>query len=325
MKTDTSKKIIEFIKINKYATAYQLVDFLDISQRAVFKQLKNLIDKKIIYKTGIPPKVYYYKANKQKIENKITISKKIKRIIDDNYYLITPAGEIMQGWDGFIYWCRKNNQKVNKTAIDYVQTIKKYTQFKKDGLISGLKKIQHTFEEVYLDQLYYLDFYSMERFGKTRLGQQLLYAKQSQDKKLIRQITDAIKPKIIKVINKNKINTIGFIPPTVKREIQFMRELEKNLALNLKKISIIKLRTPVIIPQKTLPKLVDRIENVQRTLVVEKILKCKNILLIDDAVGSGATLNEIAKQIKDKNICNGKIIGLSITGSFKGFDVISEV
>ncbi len=53
-------------------------------------------------------------------------------------------------------------------------------------------------------------------------------------------------------------------------------------------------------------------------------IKYKNILLIDDAVGSGATMNETAKQIKNKGIAK-KIIGIAITGSFKGFDVISEV
>jgi len=51
----------------------------------------------------------------------------------------------------------------------------------------------------------------------------------------------------------------------------------------------------------------------------------KHILLIDDAVGSGATLNETAKKIRDKKMCQGKIIGITITGSFNGFDVISEV
>ena len=51
----------------------------------------------------------------------------------------------------------------------------------------------------------------------------------------------------------------------------------------------------------------------------------KNILIIDDAVGSGATLHETAKKIRQKNICSGSVIGLAITGSAKGFDVISEV
>lgn len=50
-----------------------------------------------------------------------------------------------------------------------------------------------------------------------------------------------------------------------------------------------------------------------------------NVLLIDDAVGSGATLNEVASQIKQRGIASGKVIGLAIAGSLKGFDVISEV
>ena len=59
--------------------------------------------------------------------------------------------------------------------------------------------------------------------------------------------------------------------------------------------------------------------------MVEGKVVFNNILLIDDAVGFGATLNETAGQIKSKGICIKKIIRLAITGSFKGFDIISEV
>ena len=58
-------------------------------------------------------------------------------------------------------------------------------------------------------------------------------------------------------------------------------------------------------------------------LVTEK-KSFNHVLLIDDAVGSGATLNEIAKQMKNKNIAK-KITGLALVGSFKGFDIISEI
>ena len=51
----------------------------------------------------------------------------------------------------------------------------------------------------------------------------------------------------------------------------------------------------------------------------------KNILLIDDAIGSGATINETSRKIREQNICSSQLVGLAITGSFKGFDVISEV
>jgi hypothetical protein len=197
--------------------------------------------------------------------------------------------------------------------------------YKKDGLIDGLAKFKSTFSALYLDQIFYLDFYSIERFGKTKLGQLLLYAKQSQNKSYIKKLINFIKPKIEHSIKKFRIDGIGFIPPTVKREIQLMRELEKGLKTKLKTVSIVKIKTPVIVPQKTLSKLPDRIENARSTIIVDERNTYKSILLIDDAVGSGATLNETAKKIRERKICKGKIIGLAIVGSFKGFDVISEV
>ncbi len=45
---------------------------------------------------------------------------------------------------------------------------------------------------------------------------------------------------------------------------------------------------------------------------------------MDDAVGSGATLNETALKLKRKGICD-MVIGYAVTGSFKGFDVLQEV
>jgi predicted amidophosphoribosyltransferase len=46
--------------------------------------------------------------------------------------------------------------------------------------------------------------------------------------------------------------------------------------------------------------------------------------LIDDALGSGSTLNETAQKLKKQKLAK-TIIGLAITGSFSGFEVISEV
>jgi len=170
-----------------------------------------------------------------------------------------------------------------------------------------------------------MDFYSYEIFGKTKLGQLLLYAKQSQDREMINQIADMAKPIVDQLIRKYKIDGVGFIPPTVKRDLQFMKQFKTRLNLNIGEINIVKLKTPIIIPQKTLSKIEDRIINAKQTIQIDGEKKYNNILLIDDAVGSGSTLNEVAKKIRQKNVCKGMIIGLAVVGSFKGFEVISEV
>jgi len=323
----TSEQIIKYLKEKGQTTGKELTDFLEISDRAVRKQLAGLLGAGIVAKVGKSPKVFYFIKEKEMDKSgiKVEVDVASKKAIENNFLIITAAGERKEGLDGFIYWCEKTSQPAGKTAKEYVKILGKYEAFKKAGLIDEMVKLKATFSKVYLDNIFYLDFYSIERFGKTKLGQMLLYAKQSQNKKLIKELVLIVKPRIEQLIKKYKIDGVGFIPPTVKRETQFMRELEKNLHLSARIVSIVKIKTDVAVPQKTLNKLSDRIENAQKTIAVNDKNEYKNILLLDDAVGSGATLNETAAQIRAKGIVNGKIIGLAITGSFKGFDVISEV
>lgn len=324
-----SSKIIKYIKEKEHVSANELVDYLGISRQALFKHhLTKLINERVLIKSGRPPKVYYSIAvpAKSEIQEKnFIINRQHKNFIDKNFLIITPSGDKKEGIDGFMYWCQKNNLPPEKTAEEYLKTFKKYEKYKKDGLIDGKEKLKSTFKNIFLDKLFYIDFYSIERFGKTKLGQLLLYAKQSQNKKLMQEIVEIIRPNINKIIKKFKIDGFGFIPPTVKREMQLMKVLEKGLNLNFGKVEIVKIKTAVAVPQKTLNKLADRIENAKKTIMINNNASFNNILLIDDAVGSGATLNEIARKIRDKKMCKGKIIGLAVTGSFSGFDVISEV
>jgi len=298
---------------------------LNISPRAVFKQLSILYKKNLIQKVGHPPKVYYTIASKELINRPTDLNAQTKDIINANFYYISPVGQEKIGLDGFEAWCHKQNLDIAKTAQEYMRTFAKYDQYKKNGLIDGMHKMITTFDRVMLDKLFYLDFYAIERFGKTKLGQLLLLAKSSQNKKQISTLIEMITPQVKNIIKEFNIDAVGFIPPTVKREVQFMNELKKRLPIKQRLLSIIKAKTSVMVAQKTLNKLQDRIDNAKQTIIVEDKTPFDNILLIDDAVGSGATLNETAAQIKRKKICHGRIIGLAIVGSFKGFDVISEV
>lgn len=324
METKTSAKILEYTAQKGQVTANNLADYLGVTTRAVRKQLANLLAENKLYKIGKPPRVFYAVKLAEESGGFHEIDPTLKKVIDDNFLVITPSGEREEGFSGFVYWCDKQKLPVEKTALEYGQTLKKYVSYKKNGLIDGMYKLKSTFTEVYLDKVFYLDFYAIERFGKTRLGQLLLYAKQSQNRFLIKELVDQIKPRVASLIKEFKIDAVGFIPPTVKREIQLMKELERQLNLALPSLVLVKVKTPVIVPQKTLTKLGDRVENARHTIIVDESRKYDTVLLIDDALGSGATLNETARKTKELGIAK-TVIGLAITGSFSGFEVISEV
>lgn len=325
MQTDTRQKLLTLIKSRGSVSAKDMIEHLEISRQALFKHLAILLRNDDIKKIGRPPKVFYSLVVSRKTVSVGQIDAATKKVIDERYLYISPSGDIDFGWKGFITWSEKTAQEPVKTAAEYIATLARYDTFRKNGLIDGIKKMKATFKEPALDALFYVDFYSIERFGKTKLGQTLLYAKQSQDKRMMRSIAEEVRPHAESLIEKYHIDGVVYIPPTVKREVQFMKELEKNLHLPVRVLPVTKIKTPVAVPQKTLTKLDDRIENARETIAVEGSQIYKNILIIDDAVGSGATLNETAKQLRTKKLCTGKIIGLVITGSYKGFDVISEV
>lgn len=320
----TKEKIIKLIKKNGQQTVKELSDKLKVSPQMIHRHLNSLLEKNVIQKIGSAPIVFYTLFKKQ-IGESISISSKNKEIIEKNFLFISPQGERFDGEKGFILWCQKRNLDPIKKSEEYNKIYTTYEKLKKDNLISGKSKIVTTFEKnTCLNDVFISDFYAWEIFGKTKLGQLLLYAKQSQNKKIMQEVINNIKPDVQYLINKKKIEAIGFIPPTVKRQTQFMKILEQALKISLPKIKIVKVQTEIITPQKTLSKLQDRIENADNTIFVKKENKYKNVLLIDDALGSGATLNQVACKIKKGKI--GKnVYGYALTGSVKGFDVISEI
>ena len=323
-KTNTKQKILDYISLNKEVSPHDLVRHLEISAQAMFRHLKTLLQQNKIIKRGSPPKVFYSLASLPKKTTVANVSSEDADFLKRHFYFISPIGDAFEGLEAMIAWTSRHHLDLDKTIMEYKKTLKKYLAYQTHNLIDGMKKMQGTFPQVYLDHLYYFDFYAIERFGKTKLGYYLLYSKQGQSISFINELIALVKPKIKNTIKQLKVDAIAFVPPTVKRELQIMKILEKECSFGLRVLSIEKIKTSIIIPQKTLSKLPDRVLNAQKTMVVTEKESFNRVLLVDDAVGSGSTLNEISRQLKEKNVCQD-IVGLALTGSFKGFDVLSEV
>ena len=162
MKTQTKQNILKLIKEKGEISAKEIIIKIGFSKQIIFRHLKSLIEDNLIKKTGTPPKVFYSLKKAVKSEKKINYPTRTIEIIEREFITMTPDGKILKGLKGFEYWCKRRDQKFEKTAEEYIKTIEKYNKFKKNGLISGLQKMQNTFEKTYLDQVHYIDFYSIE-------------------------------------------------------------------------------------------------------------------------------------------------------------------
>ncbi len=323
----TRDKILKIIRQNSQMSVNEITLALDISRQYVHRVLLDLEEENLIVKVGIAPKVYYSALEAPKSSLNEIITYENEMYLNKHFITIDPLGNKLEGLSAMVYWCERQNLPLIKTVDEFIQTKEKYNSFFNEaGLINGTEKLRTSkgIGNICVDELYYLDFYAIERFGKTRLGTLMHYAKQGQNKDLIKIIVKEVKQRILSLTQTLEIDAVLFVPPTISRKIQIMNFLEKYLALNIPSVKIDKIKTPIIVPQKALSKIFERVSNAKNTFFVPHQKKCNHVLIIDDAVGSGATINEIACKIKEKEIAI-KVTGLAITGSYKGFEVISEL
>lgn len=329
MKTDTSKKIIQVIKKRGRIRVHDLVRELGLSNVAVHKQMKKLVADKRLEKIGKPPLVYYVVRDK---ESKILINSKYEEFIDSHYLRVTPLGEVLRGVEGFVDWIKEINKTDELTRLvkRYVEARREANNYKKNKLINFTGKIKQALGKEGIDKAYGVDFYSLPEFGKTRMGQLVFYAKQSQNKKMILKLAEESIDLVKGLIKKHKIEAVVYVPHSVPRKLQFLKEYKESLQLNLPELNLVKIyKGEVVVAQKSLSKLKDRVENARETMVFDERKQIiegsyKSVLIIDDAIGSGASMNEVAKKLKrEKGV--KKVIGFSLIGSYKGFDVIREI
>ncbi len=322
-------QIIAYLKANQEASVNELQEQIQVSRQMLHRVLNRMLEEGYLQKLGRAPKVFYRISETLAAKKSFILSLSEDEIsfLNKHFLLITEMGKRLEGVGAIQTWCERQKLPVEKTIREYIATEKKYLHyFLSNGLINGTEKLKNTkgFDVVAVDELFYCDFYTIERFGKTKLGTLLHFAKQGQNRQLTQEIISLTKNKVEVLLKQKKIEAVGYIPPTIKRHLQFMTVLHKGFNLSLPHLNLVKVSGAILVPQKALNKIEDRISNARGSIVVKETRQFENVLLIDDAVGSGATINETAVKLKQKRTSK-KVFGLAVTGSFKGFDVIQEV
>lgn len=328
-KLAVNEKAITFLFCEaEQLTIDQIALTWNVSPLSAKKYIKKFVDGGLLVKHGLPPrKIIYTQAQ---LVNKHNFSSEQRAVIDKYYAHTTPDGQLLEGERGFVHWAenKSGRKDIEGLAQEYIETRKKFYNDKNNVfLIDATEKLSQIFKDgVYLDKLFHRDFDALPVFGKTYLSQMIRIAKSGHaNTPVMMYIVKNIQDSIDHIVSKYSIDAIGFIPPTVVRKTQLMTFLAKRLNLSLPVILITKSKNLVPVQQKSLKKIEDRKLNATKTIIVNSDNKYKNVLLIDDVTGSGATLNETAKKIINQGVAE-KVYGFTITGSAKAgvFDVISE-
>jgi hypothetical protein len=254
---------------------------------------------------------------------------KSRTVIEDAYLAITADGKLLYGLDGFLYWAHqyKPKEDVQALADQYTAQIQIQRQQSGHRWIDGTEKLQDTFTPRAVDGLFFADVYSIPVFGRTKLAKLVTYAKQSPESILIETILTLVRPVVRDIIAAHAIDTVGYIPPTVPRPVQFMDVFERGLGLTLPRLNLVKVNPGDIpVPQKILERLSERIINARESIFLRGEAKpCRSALLIDDVVGSGSSFHEVAMKLRAACPSIQYIYAFAIVGNRCGYEVVRQV
>ena len=322
---DTKERIIYELREREFLTSADIVKCTGFSRSLIQKYLKSLLDEGIIIKNGNVPNVRY-----SLIEN---FSLNIYET-----FIYKDLEKVYIGNEGFIKWYAKDESNISlKEAIaHYEEDFKKYTSKKENGIldISYGKEIIKEYSDVLVDKILCIDSYNIPLRSKNKRSKLAVLLEivknHNNSEKVIKQylkILLSLTTKIIvKYIKNNSIDCIAFVPPTAKRKIQIMKKLEDEIKVFLPKKSYCKIKkyydSELRQEQKTINSRMGRIENAKQTFSVKCIEKYNTVLLIDDLIGSGGTVNEIARKMIKQGVAK-KVIVLALVGvSSKKFPVV---
>lgn len=312
----TTAGVIFLLQNTQQATIDEIAKAWDVSIASAKKYIKQFVDQEIVEKIGRPPKkIGYSLATK---DSQLNYPAEYKEIINKYYSHLTPEGRLLEGVKGFEaqFLKQASEGNIEEIAKKYLKTRQEYYGPELEmARINITNILQYVFkDDIHLEKVFYSDFDKLPFFGETKLMQLIKVAKAGQkNTELMMEIVGSLNDNIQKVIEEYDIDAVGFIPPTIMRKTQLMTFLKKRLNINLPQIKLEKAKNLLPVQQITLKSIQDRIKNAKESIQIKSFEKYQNILLIDDVVGSGSTLNETAKKIITQELAS-KVYAITAIG-----------
>jgi len=332
------KQILDLFENNDFLWASEISNLLWKSRTIVHKYLKELVIQKKLKKVWKWPLVKYKLVNSKslKIEwhscliwDDYVPNFNDQKILENMFYKFSADWEIFSWFQGIKKWCKIRWLNLEEKIDNYISINKHIESLQNEcWLLDAKNSFWKHFQNIYLDWVYYADQYKRMEFWRWKLAEMTFYAKQSQNKALIKDSIKEIYLKLECIIRKEWFDAIAITPWSIDRRNQLLGLLNNELKnMWLPFVNIIKYyKNGIPIPQKSLKTREQRIKNARNTIFIDDIncKKYKKVFLIDDFVWSWSTLNETASKLKDEWV--DEVIWFAFVWNMNlDYEVINEV
>lgn len=308
-------RILELFDNYNELSVLEITKQLNVSKQSVHLCLKKLQEEEVVQKFGRVPLTFYKLLPSSVGGEDVQISlTEDEQTAVNTFTRLNAYGELITGIPAIADYYKNTDRGIHEfIKLFAAERIRINRNKDTSQLINGHNNFRQQVgvSDYNINDLYHVDYEFVGEFGKSRLGILIELAKTTQSDSVFELLIKDVKKQIVNFVYMSDFDAVAFVPPTIPREKQIMKVLEEELAIALPKINIHKVFNEVPVAQKSRLSKESRAINAENSFMVPQQAKYKHLLLIDDIMTTGITLNTIAQKIKRKKIVI-KITGLTL-------------
>ncbi len=306
------------------ARPVELMRELGLSRQTIQRELRRLLGEGKINKTGRPPQVFYQlvtgsgKTSRRELPEGISwefwssypevVEQYEAQLayLEQHYLYITPDGRMLTGVAGFEQWASivAPEQALTELIEEYVALREQADGLMKDGLWPSGSN-------------YFSDVPELPGFGRTRLGQLVAHAAESQNTTLMGQIASEIRPALQRLVASQQIDLLAVTPPAGPRKIHLLERLKWDLALGLPELRLLRqYQGEIVVGSDSFTSQAERAAQARQTISLPELepgqLAGKTILVMDDSVDPAVVLEEIRAKLRAAGA--RRVLGYAMVG-----------
>ena len=357
--TDAQQRVLDAVVRLGSASPHQIWHMLQpgLGKVMIQRHLKALASKGLVKKVGSPPRVYYLATattadgvGEQSQVQAFAVSA-LQQSVLQRAFGFDADFTLYRGEEAFKRWFYTKQvpmlRRQRSSKLDFAEQLQgnfykllaAYIELRQGldqstdaalGLIDATDRYRSIHHSQAISRVFYQDFYSLPQFGKTLLGLTVQKAKVGEESSLpyINELASLLQVSLPKLVATLQCDGCIWVPHTIRRNYALQDILKRSVHLAVKQVGIVKVVAGDVVPQKSISELDQRLNNARLTNHISEspltLRKLKSVLMIDDAIGSNATMQAIACKLKAAHP-SLKIYAFAVVGSFKGFDVIRDI
>jgi len=304
-----STQILQLLSTHHTLRPAEINRVTNFSRQHIHATLKSLLNSGQIIRKGRSPRTYYSlaKPGSQSSETVLQLTDQQRETLQSDFLIVKKEGHQVTGVKAVCDYAQDRNEDPQLIAEEFIKSREKqraHLDLDDSGAADQIELLEEkdAIDVGVIERFNFADYNVVGAYGHTATAKKLYTAKHSGNALMQLQLFRETERQIHEVIEEYGIDAVAFIPGCTSQGKALMNRWKEALDLPLPHVNLVRAIEENPLSQDRISLQSDRELAAEGTLAVSDHRRFQHVLLLDDEVLSGTTIQHAAHSIKESEV-----------------------